>query len=104
MVATTGLGSDDQQPLGPLGDWAIRGVLNVFSNSGKDSARTQTYLAASPDIAALGISGTYWEPVWSWALKYIGCKIEELQALGKDENEQKTLWMYSEEAVARAAP
>lgn len=62
----------------------------------------QTYLAASEEVAQKQISGEYFTPVWSWTLAYKDCKVDKLNDLSKDEEEQEKLWAFSEEAVKTA--
>lgn len=68
-------------------------------NTVDDAAKTQTYLAASDLIAQRDVRGQYWCPVWSWTQRYVKCGEEGLTDLGKNEEERKKLWEFSERAV-----
>ncbi|KAL9028130.1 MAG: hypothetical protein Q9196_003457 [Gyalolechia fulgens] len=83
------------------GAWAeslIRLLMKPL-NTVEDASKTQTYLAANVELAQQNVHGQYWAPVWSWTQRYIRCQPEELTNLGKDQEEQKKLWDFSERAV-----
>lgn len=101
-VASSSLGAGEQIPISQTTQNLLKGLLNRFSNTIPDSAKTQVYLAASREIVERDVHGEYWIPSWSWTLKYKGCHKEELTALGRNEEEQKKLWLFSEKAVAEA--
>ncbi|KAI9828985.1 MAG: hypothetical protein M1832_000008 [Thelocarpon impressellum] len=99
----TGLTNTDVHPVGGLFETMVRASINPFSNTTADAAKTQVYLAASKDVKESGVSGKYWEPVFSWMNAYKSCKVASLGALAQDQQEQEKLWLYSEEAVKKAA-
>jgi hypothetical protein len=101
MVTSTGLGSGHQTTVAPTVEKALRGALNVVSNSVKDTAKTQTFLAASPEVVSKDIHGEYWVPSWTWNRKYQSCHKESLSTLAMDNEEQKKLWEVSEEVTSR---
>ena len=76
--------------------------VGLVSNSMIDSAKTQTYLAAREDVMTKGIRGQYLTPVWNWLLRYKDVKAEPLSDLASDQEEQRKLWEFSEEAVKTA--
>lgn len=83
------------------GAWA-EGLIRLLMkplNTVEDAAKTQTYLAANPKLAQQNAHGQYWVPVWSWTQRYVRCQPEELTNLGKNEEEQKKLWDFSERAI-----
>ena len=102
MASTTGLGSGYQTSVAPSVEKVLRGALNVVSNSAKDTAKTQTFLAASPEVVSQDIHGEYWVPSWSWNRKYQSCHKEALNTVAMDEEEQKRLWEVSKEVTTRA--
>lgn len=99
----TGLGSG---ALGKVGDYiepVVRGVMAWVGNTNVDSAKTQTYLAASSEVKRNDVHGQYWTPVWSWTSTYVSCKEElPLTKLGSNEEEQRKLWEFSEKALQKA--
>ena len=103
IAGGTGLGSGG---LGKIGDFlepAIRGIVRWVGNTTQDSAKTQTYLAASREITEKNVHGQYWAPIWSWKSKYVLCKEElPLTELGSDQEEQRKLWDFSEKALQKA--
>lgn len=102
-MTSSGLGRGDRQPIPQALEGVIQKSIGIFSNSTKDAAKTQTYLAASEDIATKHIGGRYWTPIWSWTLAYRGVKVDDsVTELGRNEEEQKRLWEFSEEAVKTA--
>ncbi|KAL8737397.1 MAG: hypothetical protein Q9181_001734 [Wetmoreana brouardii] len=83
------------------GAWA-ESVVRLFMkplNTVEDTSKTQTYLAASPRIRQQNIRGKHWAPVWSWKQRYIKCHPEELTDMGKDQDEQRKLWDFSERVM-----
>ena len=108
IAGGTGLGSGGlgNGALGKIGDFlepAIRGAVQWVGNSTKDSAKTQTFLAASKEIQEKDVHGQYWTPVWSWKSKYVSCKEElPLTELGSNQEEQEKLWDFSEKALQKA--
>lgn len=99
----TGLGSGG---LGKVGDYlepVIRGIMRWVANTNDDSAKTQTYMAASNEIKEKDIHGQYWAPIWSWTSTYVSCKEDSpLTSLGGDQGEQTKLWDFSERALKKA--
>lgn len=53
-------------------------------NTVEDTAKTQTFLAASTYIRENDAHGQYWSPEWSWTQRYVECHQEELTDLGQD--------------------
>ncbi|KAI9798312.1 MAG: hypothetical protein M1833_004884 [Piccolia ochrophora] len=102
IAPNTGLGAGGPNPLGPLGEKVVRKLFEPFANSLEDSAKTQVHLAASQDVRERKSHGEHWMPRWSWTRAYKGCRPEALTSLGKNEQEQKKLWQFSEQAVQRA--
>ncbi|KAL8941609.1 MAG: hypothetical protein Q9211_001758 [Gyalolechia sp. 1 TL-2023] len=99
FAGATGLGQGGFRAWG--GAWAeslIRLLMKPL-NTVEDASKTQTYLAANVELAQQNVHGQYWAPVWSWTQRYIRCQPEELTNLGKDQEEQKKLWDFSERAV-----
>ena len=80
----------------------VKTLVGKVSNTMIDSSKAQTWLAASEDVLTKDIRGQYWTPVWNWTLKYRDIKHDPLTALGRDTEEQRKLWEYSEEAVKTA--
>ncbi|KAL8953789.1 MAG: hypothetical protein Q9222_000354 [Ikaeria aurantiellina] len=80
------------------GAWAeyVIALLMKPLNSVEDAAKTQTYLAASLQIPKEDVRGQYWAPTWSWSQRYVSCHREDLTEMGKDEEEQRKLWDFSE--------
>lgn len=99
FAGATGLGAGGFKAWG--GAWAeglIRFLMKPL-NTVEDASKTQTYLAASTQVRQDDVHGQYWAPVWSWTQRYIRCQPEELTGMGKDQEEQKKLWDFSERAV-----
>lgn len=99
FAGATGLGHGGFGAWG--GAWA-EGLIRLLMkplNTVEDAAKTQTYLAANPKLAQQNAHGQYWVPVWSWTQRYVRCQPEELTNLGKNEEEQKKLWDFSERAI-----
>ncbi|KAI9651623.1 MAG: hypothetical protein M1829_002587 [Trizodia sp. TS-e1964] len=102
-VASTGLGAGAEQSIPPIFQRLIRKVMNVFSNSLKDAAKTQVYLATSRDIRNNDVHGEFWMPVCSsWTRGYQRCQKQELLDLGRNELEEQKLWIFSEKAINEA--
>ena len=99
----TGLGSGSLGKVGDMIEPALRGLLGLLGNTNADSAKTQTFLAASQAVKEKNIHGQYWTPVWSWTSTYVSCKEDlPLTNLGNDQEEQKKLWYFSEKALKKA--
>ena len=99
----TRLGSGGLGKVGDLIEPFVRGILAWVGNTNYDSAKTQTYLAASQEVKEKNIHGQYWKPIWSWTLTYITCKEDlPLTDLGNDQEEQRKLWDFSEKALQKA--
>lgn len=77
--------------------------LLVMQSNADSRPFAETFLAAGAEIRENGIHGQYWTPQWSWTQRYLGCQEEELTGLGKDQNEQRKLWEFSEQAEQKAS-
>lgn len=98
----TGFGAGS---LGPQLYWVedfIKWFVRKIGNSAEDSAKTQVYLGASKEIREKDMHGQYWTPVFSWGGRFVRCRGEEVSALARNEEEQKKLWAFSENAMERA--
>jgi hypothetical protein len=99
----TDIGKGQQPTVGKFIEAILKGLVNLFGNSIDDSAKTQVWLSASPEVANRGSSGCFWGPVWKgwWTRTYDGSRQEELTALGKDEEERKKLWVWTNDVLQR---
>lgn len=98
FAGATNLGHGGLTAWGAWAESVIRMLMKPL-NTVEDAAKTQTYLAASPLVAEHNVHGQYWAPVWSWTQRYVKCEQEGLTELGKNKDEQKKLWEFSERAV-----
>ena len=98
-MPTTGLGAGERVAIPLAVQKMVRMAINVFSNSAKDAAKTQVYLAGSSQIPNEDVHGQYWVPMWTGLRRYKGCRQQELSALASDKEEAKRLWTFSEQAV-----
>ena len=73
----------------------------MFGSTSEDVAKTQVYLAASKEIREKDVHGQYWTPTVTWRQRYAQCHDQGLTALGKDEEEQRKLWKFSEAALKK---
>lgn len=99
FAGATNLGGGGFGPWG--GAWAesvIRLLMKPL-NSVEDASKTQTYLAASAQVLQQDVHGQYWAPVCSWTQRYLRCRAEQLTELARDEEKQKQLWAFSEQAM-----
>ena len=102
-LGSGGLGKGILGKLSHILEPAIRGIVQSTGNTTQDSAKTQTYLAASREVQERNIHGQYWAPIWSWNSKYVECKEDiPLTELGSDQEEQEKLWKFSERALQKA--
>ncbi|MFC1879591.1 short-chain dehydrogenase, partial [Chloroflexota bacterium] len=70
--------------------WAQRTIGTLFALSPEEGARTNIYLASSPDVK--GISGDY----------YTKCKISRPDPIAEDQKTAARLWQISEELIAES--
>ncbi|KAF0718542.1 Aste57867_1644 [Aphanomyces stellatus] len=66
-------------------------VVSWFMSSADDGAKTQLYVATSPDVIQHNWHGKYFEPT---------AKLSETNAQGQDEQVGKTLWEFTEKLIA----
>ncbi|KAL8674267.1 MAG: hypothetical protein Q9168_001334 [Polycauliona sp. 1 TL-2023] len=100
FAGATGLGAGGFVPWGKWAESLVRLLMKPL-NSVEDACKTQTYLAASPQIPQQDVRGQYWAPVWSWTQRYLGCGVEPLTELARNEDKQKELWAFSERAMEK---
>ena len=100
-MPTTGLGAGERVAIPLVVQKMVRMAISVFSNSAKDAAKTQAYLAGSRQIAKEDVRGQYWVPIWTGLRRYKGCRRQELSELASDKEEAKRLWAFSAQAVEK---
>jgi NAD(P)-dependent dehydrogenase (short-subunit alcohol dehydrogenase family) len=91
--------------LGPWLSWLetfIRGFASLVGNTTLDSAKTQTFLAASKTVVDGNVHGQYWMPNFSWNGYYVNCGPGKMTQLSEDVEERQKLWDFSEKAVEKA--
>lgn len=99
----TRMGKNFQSGVGPLLEKFIRALLSIaIGNRLEDCAKTQVYVSANPTVQSKDLSGLYWEPRWSFARTYRGCKPTELTELGRDPEEVKKMWNFTISALQKA--
>ena len=101
VAGSTGLGSGGFEAGGKWLEPLVRLAMKPL-NSNIDTAKTQTYLAASKEIKESNVHGEYWAPVWTWGWNYVETKEEKLGGVQNDEKRQQELWEFSEKAVEAA--
>jgi len=80
----------------------IKGVVGLLSHAPRDCAKTGVYLAASSEIRAVQVTGTYWQPEWTWLGYWNRCCKHAYTPLGQDVAQRDECWRRTEEAVAEA--
>jgi hypothetical protein len=99
VVGSTSLGNGTLSPTGRyLIEPLVKSLVCLFGNSAVDAAKTQVFLAASKTVH---VHGEYWSPVFSWSMRYCGCRSVEITKLAADEGEQGKLWAFCEQVVKR---
>ena len=81
----------------------LRPVTIAIGNTNADCAKTQTYMAASPEVREKKVHQQYWEPTWSWSNRYVSCQQANQTSLARDQAEWKRLWEFSERMMEEKA-
>ncbi|KAF0699343.1 hypothetical protein As57867_010020, partial [Aphanomyces stellatus] len=71
--------------------WLFRWIISLVHINADDGAKTQLYLATSPDVVKHNWHGKYFDPI---------AKLSETNAQGRDEQVGKSLWAFTEKMIA----